>query len=66
MTDFLALANEAICYEGSDTYLGATSEQLADMLAANQDLWTPSDRRHTVVDRRRRRVHGRSRRPPLP
>lgn len=42
MTDFLALANEAICYEGSDTYLGATSEQLADMLAANQDLWTPA------------------------
>lgn len=42
MTDFLALANEAICYEGSDTYLGATSEQLADVLAANTDLWTPA------------------------
>ena len=42
MTDFLALANEAICYEGSDTYLGATSEQLAYVLAANTDLWTPA------------------------
>lgn len=42
MTDFLALANEALCYEGADTYLGATAEQLADVLAANTDLWTPA------------------------
>ena len=42
MTEILALANEALCYEGSDAYLGATPEQLADVLAANQDLWTPA------------------------
>ena len=52
MSDTIALATEAITYEGSDAYHGATVEQLAEFLDTHTPLWEPAteDSAWTTLD----------------